>query len=153
MLSALFSIEILENKLSPVEKVCNLGFMFDAGFSFQSHINQIHKQCSYHIHDLTQILCFLSKSVEITIANAMVSSRLDYCNSLLYGISVLELRRLQGTQNTLCRIITKTPRYSSVTDHLKTLQLSLNYVLSPTKPWSLVCHHISVHSLYHIVIL
>ena len=39
LLSALFPIDILGNKLSSVEKVWNLGTMFDAGYSFQSHIN------------------------------------------------------------------------------------------------------------------
>ena len=55
LLSALFPIDILGNKLSPVEKVRNLGVIFDAGFSCQSHISQIRKQCSYHIRDLTRI--------------------------------------------------------------------------------------------------
>ena len=121
LLSALFPIDILGNKLSPVEKVRNLGVMFDAGFSFQSHISQIRKQCSFHIRDLARIRRYLSKSVAITLANALVSSRLDYCNSLLYGITALELKRLQGIQNTLCRIITRTSRYSSVRGHLKDL--------------------------------
>ena len=35
------------------------------------------------------------------------SSRLDYCNSLLYGTSVDNLSRLQRVQNTLARVVTK----------------------------------------------
>ena len=81
----------------------------------------IRKQCSNHIRDLARTRRYLSKSVTITLANALVSSLLDYCNSLLYGITSLELQRLQDIQNTLCRIITRTSRYSSVRDHLKLL--------------------------------
>ena len=66
---------------------------------------------------------FFSKSVAITLANALVSSRLDYCNSLLYGIIVLEPQSFQGIQNNLCRIITRTR-----TSHLKDLHwLSVKY--------------------------
>ena len=54
-------------------------------------------------------------------ANALVSSRLDYCNSLLYGITNTELNRLQRIQNSLCRIITRTSRFAHITPHLKSL--------------------------------
>ena len=33
------------------------------------------------------------------LATALVSSRLDYCNSLLYAITDLDLTRLQSVQN------------------------------------------------------
>ena len=79
------------------------------------------KQCSYHIHDLACIRRYISKSGTITLANALVSSCLDYCNSLLYGITALELKCLQHIQNTLCHILTRTSRYSSVRGHLKLL--------------------------------
>ena len=43
----------------------------------------------------------LTKSVAITLCNAFVGSRIDYCNSLYYGISDKQMQRLQGVQNTL----------------------------------------------------
>ena len=43
------------------------------------------------------------------IATALVSSRLDYCNSLLYGIADIDLTRLQRVQNQLARLVTKSP--------------------------------------------
>ena len=72
LLSALFPINILGNKLSPVENVCNLGVMSNAGFSFPSHMSPICKQCSYHICDQARIRRFLSKSFAITLANSLV---------------------------------------------------------------------------------
>ena len=45
LLSAFFPIDKLGNKPYPVD---NLGVMFDACFSCQSHMNQICKQCSYN---------------------------------------------------------------------------------------------------------
>ena len=120
-LSNLFPIDILGSSLTPVKKVRNLGVIFDAAFSFTDQVSNIRKSCYYQIRDFARVRRFLPKSVAITLANALVSSRLDYCNSLLYGLSVQELRRLQGIQNTLCRIVTRTPRFSSITPHLKSL--------------------------------
>ena len=55
----------------------------------------------------------LCKSTAITLANALVTSRLDYCNSLLSSLSVKDLNRLQGIQNTIYRIVCRLPRFSS----------------------------------------
>ncbi len=120
-LSHLFPINILGNPLTPVDKVRNLGVLFDAGFSFTNQVSQIRKSCSYHIRDFARVRRHLTRSVAIILANALVSSRLDYCNSLLYGITGYNLRRLEGIQNSLCRIVTRASRYSSITPHLKSL--------------------------------
>ena len=55
--------------------------------------------------DFTRIRCHLSKPTAIALANALISSRLDYCNSLLSSISVKNLYHLEGIQNTICRNI------------------------------------------------
>ena len=46
------------------------------------------------------------------LATALVSSRLDYCNSLLYGIDDIDLTRLQRVQNQLTRLVTKSPPFT-----------------------------------------
>ena len=43
------------------------------------------------------------------LATALVSSHIDYCNSLLYGIADIDLTRLQRVQNQLARLVTKSP--------------------------------------------
>ena len=59
--------------------------------------------------------------VSKTIATALVSSKLDYCNGLLYNITKRELNRIQGVQNCLARVVTRPPRYSRTTLLLKSL--------------------------------
>ena len=120
-LSHLFPTDILGNNLTPVDKVRNLGVIFDAGFTFSDQVGNIRKSCYYQIRDFIRVRRFLPRSVAITLANALVSSRLDYCNSLLYGITSHDLRRLQGIHNSLCRIITRSSRYTSVTPYLRSL--------------------------------
>ena len=52
---------------------------------------------------------------------ALVSSRLDYCNSLFRSLSCFNLHKLQSIQNTLAHIVTNHRRYAHVTPILKQL--------------------------------
>ena len=52
-------------------------------------------------------------------ANALVSSRLDYCNSLFRGLSGFNQYKLQSIQNTLARIVTNHGKYAHVTPILR----------------------------------
>ena len=54
-------------------------------------------------------------------ANALVGSRLDYCNSLFRGLSALHLCKLQSVQNSLARIVANTTKYSHITPVRKAL--------------------------------
>ena len=48
-------------------------------------------------------------------------SKIDYCNSLYYGINDKQMQRLQSAQNILCQIMTRTHRFSSITSPLMSL--------------------------------
>ena len=50
-----------------------------------------------------------------------MSSRLDYCNSLLYGIADIDLTRLQRVQNQLARLVTKSPPFTRSIPLLRSL--------------------------------
>ena len=56
----------------------NLWVTFDADFNFQHHINNIVKSCIYYICDIARIRKDLSLHATVALANALVSSRLDY---------------------------------------------------------------------------
>ncbi|KAK2170581.1 hypothetical protein LSH36_2g17002, partial [Paralvinella palmiformis] len=51
----------------------------------------------------------------VTVVHAFVTSRIDYCNSLLYGISDYNINRLQRIQNSAARIVTNTRKYDHIT--------------------------------------
>ena len=55
------------------------------------------------------------------LANSMISSQLDYCISLLYGISKYKVAKLQKIQNSLCRIVFRLDRTSHVTPFVQKL--------------------------------
>ena len=51
----------------------------------------------------------------MSVANAFVSSRLDYCNSLFRSLSKFNLNRLQSIQNSAARIVTNSSKYPRIT--------------------------------------
>ena len=55
---------------------------------------------------------------------SFVSSRLDFCNSLLYGILKRLLRKLQSVQNPAARLVTS----SSKVDHVIPLLMQLHWL-------------------------
>ena len=58
-------------------------------------------------------------NISMLLANTLVSSRLDYCNSLFLSLTDFELRRLQLVQNSLCRVVTCSSKISHITPQLK----------------------------------
>ena len=64
--------------------------------------------------DLHRIRQYLTPEVAALAANALVSSCLDYCNSLFRGLSCFNQQKLQSIQNTLTSI-TNHKKYAHVT--------------------------------------
>ena len=86
------------------------------------------KSCFYHIRDIRRIRRHIPLSTAKAIPNALISSRLDYCNSLLNNIAKQELSKLQRVQNCLARVVLRAPRFSPSLLMLKQLHwLPENY--------------------------
>ena len=94
---------------------------FDAEFSFSEPVKRTCKACFLHMPDLRRIRQYLTPEVAVHAANALVSSRLDYCNSLFRGLLCFNQHKLQSIQNTLARIVTNHRKYAHVTPILKQL--------------------------------
>ena len=69
-----------------------------------AHVTALCNACHFHLRSLRHIRRSLSTDMAISIAVAMVQSRLDYCNSLLYGISAFNINKLQRVQNLAAKI-------------------------------------------------
>ena len=82
---------------------------------FPTHINNVCKLSYYHIRDLRRIRRDLNLDQAKCLASALVSSRLDYCNSLLRGVAVRDMLKLQRVQNCLARVVTRVGRFAPST--------------------------------------
>ena len=93
------------NMLSPTPSSHNLGVIFDSDLSLKNHISNVCQSSFYHIRQLRQIRPCLDLNSTTIIANSLVSTKLDYCNSLYYGLPESSITRLQRVQNSLARVV------------------------------------------------
>ena len=87
-------------------------------------ISSISKQCFYQLRNIGRIRKYITESACKTLVCSLVTSRLDYGNVLLYGLSSGSLSRLQRIQNTAARIITRTKKQ----DHITPVLISLHWL-------------------------
>ena len=119
--SNLFPIKLLNNDTVPSSSARNLGVVFDEHLNYKEHLSQIYKNSFYQIRDLRRIRKHLTLASAKTIAYSLIHSRLDYCNSLLYGLPQTDLMKLQRVQNSLARAVCKGSKFCSARPLLKKL--------------------------------
>ena len=130
---------MLDNETNPADSARNLGVFFDSGLNFRQHISQVSSSCFYHIRDLKRMRKSLPLALAKQIAVALVTSKLDYCNSLSHEIPTKDLHKLQRAQNCLARVVTKAPRFSRSIPLLKSLD------------WQNICDQTKqISSKYHV---
>ena len=96
--------------IHPSQQVRSLGAYFDAQCSMDFHVGHTCKIANFHLRQLGRIRRFLTDDVAKTFAHAFITSRLDYANSLLTGISAKNLSWLQRVLNTTARILLRRKR-------------------------------------------
>jgi len=99
------SISFLGIPISPSIHARNLGVEFDSDLSFSQHISNVCRSSYYQIRQFRQLRSSLDTNSAKLLANALVSSKLDYCNSLFYNLPDTSINRLQHIQNSLARFV------------------------------------------------
>ena len=66
----------------------------------------------------------LTQEALVTVVYAFVTFRIDYCNSLLYGISDYNINSHQRIQNSAAGIVTNTRKYYHITPILQKTTLT-----------------------------
>ena len=108
-------IVIGNSHITPSNEARNLGFIIDSDMSHKLQISSTLKAVYCQIRNIGKIRKYLTKDAAQLIIHSLVTSRLDMCNSLIYGIPHHQLHRLQLAQNTAARIITLTKKCSHIT--------------------------------------
>ena len=98
-----------------------LGVFLDNYITFNTQVNNISSSCYMYIRKLASIRKFLSQKDCETLVHSFISSRLDSCNALLFGISRANIMKLQKIQNAAARLILRKKKRESVKEALKDL--------------------------------
>ena len=91
-------ITVAGHRIQPSSCVRNLGVQFDSNLKMEHQIANTVKSCYYQIRNIGRIRPHLTKESCKTLCHALVTSRLDYGNSLLYGLPQMALQRLQKVE-------------------------------------------------------
>ena len=96
----------------------NLGTWFDSHMDMQTHIT---KTCgsAFFLYDIRHIRKYLTSECTEKLIDAFITSRLDYCNSLLYGVPDLHMQKLQRVMNASARLIFCAPKHCHITPLLQ----------------------------------
>ena len=103
---SLEKIKVGENSIPPSQLVKNLGTLMDCYLTFHKQVNnQLCKTCFHFLYNIRKIRNYLTKDATAILVHALVTSRLDCCNSILYGLPAYQIAKLQRVQNTAARLV------------------------------------------------
>ena len=103
------------------QSVNNLSFTFDCHLTMNAHFSNIAQTCYFELRCLASMRRFQTSTATATLVSACVLSRIDYCNSLLFGSTHDVTSHLQRIQNFAARVILHLPKSSSIIIHLKSI--------------------------------
>ena len=84
--------------------VRNLGVIIDRHLDFKKQVSNIVSVCAFHLRHINQMSRYLPTTTKERVVSAIITSRPDYCNSLLYGTTVNNIARLQRMHNSAARL-------------------------------------------------
>jgi hypothetical protein len=115
------SLRLLQATVPFSAAVLDLGVHIDCQLTMSSHVAALRRSCFFQLRQLRAVRQSLTIDAVKTLVQAFISSRIDYCNSLLCGITKELLLKLQAIQNSAARLITGTRKYDHITPVLRSL--------------------------------
>jgi hypothetical protein len=132
------SLRIGSDTVQSASAVRVLGVLLDSELTMKLHIARTASACFYHLRRLRQIRRRVGEDFAIRLVLALITSRLDYCNSTLAGLPKSTLDPLQRVQNAAARIIFRLgPR-----DHVTPSLIQLHWHSRVQYKLCLFMHHL-----------
>ena len=95
--------------------------------SMACHVHQTCRVCYYHLKNVASIRSCVTEQTTIRLVHSLVVSRLDYANTLLFGIPDVLIGKLQRVQNYAARLVVRYDRRDHITPVLKKLHWARTY--------------------------
>ena len=124
----------------PSNSLKNYGLTLDCHLTINSHVSNIARTCYFELCRLASICKFLTCTATATLVSAFALSRIDYCNSLLFGSTHDVTSHLQLIQNHAARVIQHLSKSSSITTHIRSLHW-LPVKVRSTYKIACLCYH------------
>ena len=105
----LSDLSVSVGDISPSSKVRDLSVVFDQYLTFHDHISGICESTHFHLRGIGRIQNLLTFDATAQLIHALITSRLDFCNSILYNLPNKQIERLQRIQNQAARMLKRIP--------------------------------------------
>ncbi len=115
------SVGDVEVPMSLVARI--LGVHIDSTMSMSEQVKKVTKACFLQLHKMYKIRECVDEDSAKCMVHSLVTSRLDYCNALLYGCPNVLLDRLWCVQKAGARLITMSGKYDHITPVLIKLHM------------------------------
>ena len=114
-------VHIGDSNIVPTESARNIGVMFDRHMSMEKQVNAMCQVANYHIRNIRNVRGLLTTDACKKLVHALVTSRLDFGNSLLGGIAKYLVKKIQRVQNSAARLVAEINKFDHLTSVLKDL--------------------------------
>ena len=110
-------VRVGEASVSPVSGVRDLGVMVDSAGLMDEHIKSVCCGASHSLWRIGKIRHLLDQASTEKLVHGFITAKLDYCNSLLFGLPKYKIQKLQHIQNSAARLVTRRSltRHESIT--------------------------------------
>ena len=115
------ALNVGSSEIKPATSVRNLGVMFDKHLNMEAQVTSICKSANFHLRNIGAIRSHLTENSAQQLVHSFITSRLDYCNSLLIGLPENQIQRIQRIQNNAARIVAKIRKFDHVSPVLARL--------------------------------
>ena len=115
------TIGIVSDQISLGSQAKNLGVILDSSLSMDTRITSTCKAANYHLYRLSRIRKYLTLEDLKKDVHAIISLKLDYCNSLLIGLPMTQIGKLQNFINSVAGLISGVKKFKHISPVLKDL--------------------------------
>ncbi len=92
--------------------------------SMKKQVNDVMKSCFYELSKMYKVWKCITDETAKPIVHTLVTSQLDYCNPLLYGLRDCLLNKLWYVQKSSFRLMTMKRKY----DHISSVMENLHWL-------------------------
>ena len=92
----ILDVPIMATSVQTVDSAWDVGVVVDSHLTMTTHVSAVCPAAYYQLWQLHLLICSLSFDAAMLLLQAFVSTCLNYCNSLLYGIGDNLYRSLQA---------------------------------------------------------
>ena len=133
-------IYVCDERVLASPRAGNTGVPCDESLSLVPQVTAMCKSAFYHLRKIRLIRKHLTFDAAQLLVQALVTSKLDYCNSLLYGLAKNVIKQLQRVQNAAARVVTLSPKFCHITPVLANLHWLSIYLRIELKILVVTCN-------------